>query len=329
MVILVIGPNSSGKSRFIETEERFRGFTVINVYDYQKKTEAEKGLSPYDQLYKANELLKSDVVGLVRQHKDVVVEQTFFRALRRLDLLEAIREASQEVPIEIYVMTPSDEQLRRNCLTRDDGDNTKATYAYERVKREMKEVFEFPNPAEGYSRIYAVSERGISERRDAPDWERIRRAKGELWEEAEKWARKQEAAARHEKLVQDMEHMRFWHYCEVCGRKELLTADEAYQQGWFESEQPSEEIKDYVERQLDKAGWRVDCVLTHTAPKRYEPTWAFLPSLDQSAVDKTTEEWLDSIERRLSYSSWYCGYYHVDSQEGPVRVMQEDFEELE
>lgn len=98
---------------------------------------------------------------------------------------------------------------------------------------------------------------------------------------------------------------------------------------WFASEQPSEEIKDYVERQLEKALWQVDCVLTHTAPKRYEPTWAFLPALDQSRVDKTTEEWLDSIERRLSYSSWYCGHYHVDSQEGPVRVMYEDICELE
>lgn len=98
---------------------------------------------------------------------------------------------------------------------------------------------------------------------------------------------------------------------------------------WFESEQPSEEIKDYVERQLEQAGWRVDCVLSHAAPEQYEPAWAFLPGLDQTAVDKTTEEWLDSIERRLSYSSWYCGHYHVDSQEGPVRIMWEDICELE
>ena len=97
---------------------------------------------------------------------------------------------------------------------------------------------------------------------------------------------------------------------------------------WFESEQPDEEIKAYVERQLEKESWRVDCVLTHTAPKQYEPAWAFIPGLNQALVDKTTEEWLDSIERRLSYRSWHCGHYHADSQEGPVRVMYEDFEEL-
>ena len=98
---------------------------------------------------------------------------------------------------------------------------------------------------------------------------------------------------------------------------------------WFQSEQPSEEIKAYVEQQLEKVGWQVDCVLTHTAPKRCEPTWAFIPGLDQSRVDKSTEEWLDSIEERLDYGSWYCGHYHVDSQEGPVRIMQNDIDELE
>lgn len=97
---------------------------------------------------------------------------------------------------------------------------------------------------------------------------------------------------------------------------------------WFDSEQPDEEIKVRVERRLEKEFWQVDCVLTHTAPKQYEPVWAFIPGLDQRLVDKTTEEWLDSIERRLSYDFWYCGHYHVDSQEGPVRVMYQDFEEL-
>lgn len=98
---------------------------------------------------------------------------------------------------------------------------------------------------------------------------------------------------------------------------------------WFSSEQPSDEIMAYVEQQLERAGWRVDAVLSHTTPKTYEPEWAFLPGLNQAAVDKTTERWLDSIERRLEYRSWYCGHYHVDSQEGPVRIMQDDICELE
>lgn len=60
-----------------------------------------------------------------------------------------------------------------------------------------------------------------------------------------------------------------------------------------------------------------------------EPRHAFLPGLDQSLVDKSTEQWLDSIERRLRYERWFCGHYHIDDQEGPVRIVHNDFLELD
>lgn len=102
----------------------------------------------------------------------------------------------------------------------------------------------------------------------------------------------------------------------------------AYGLPWFETEQPSEEIKSYVESQLDKVNWRIDCVLSHTVPKKYEPTWAFISGIDQSGVDKSTEEWLDTIEERLDFNQWFAGHYHVESQEGPIRIMFEEFDEL-
>lgn len=70
---------------------------------------------------------------------------------------------------------------------------------------------------------------------------------------------------------------------------------------WFEDEQPSEETKKNVEEQLDRIGWKVDVVLSHTSPYRYEPREVFLPWLDQSTVDDSTERWLDTIEKRLEY----------------------------
>ncbi len=97
---------------------------------------------------------------------------------------------------------------------------------------------------------------------------------------------------------------------------------------WFETEQPSDEIKDYVEAQLEKVGWQVDCVFTHTVPQPYEPTWAFIPGINQDAVDKSTENWLAWIEENLTYDSWYAGHYHVESQEGPIRIMFTDIDEL-
>lgn len=97
---------------------------------------------------------------------------------------------------------------------------------------------------------------------------------------------------------------------------------------WFETEQPTDEIKDYVETQLEKNNWQVDCVFTHTVPLPYEPIWAFIPGIDQSKVDKSTENWLAWIEENLSYDSWYAGHYHVESQEGPIRIMYMDIDNL-
>ena len=53
-------------------------------------------------------------------------------------------------------------------------------------------------------------------------------------------------------------------------------------------------------------------VLSHTTPLKYEPVEVFIPGLDQSKVDKSTETWLDSIEDRLDYKQWYAGHYHTE-----------------
>ncbi len=100
-------------------------------------------------------------------------------------------------------------------------------------------------------------------------------------------------------------------------------------EAWFESEQADEEIRAYVEKQLDECGWCVDYVFSHTVPIEYEPTWAFLPGYDQSKIDKTMEKWLQSIADNLDFEKWYAGHYHVEHEEEGVRLMYEDYEELE
>ena len=82
--------------------------------------------------------------------------------------------------------------------------------------------------------------------------------------------------------------------------------------GWWPDEQPSQEIKDKVIQTLDACGWQVDTVLSHTCPYPYEPREAFLPMIDQSTVDDSTEKWLEEIERKLKYDHWFCGHWHID-----------------
>ena len=95
---------------------------------------------------------------------------------------------------------------------------------------------------------------------------------------------------------------------------------------WFEDEQPSEAIKARVENTLAKRDYKIDTVLSHTCPIQYEPTEVFLPSIDQSTVDKSTEQWLGIIEQRLGYKAWYCGHYHTAKKIDKLRFMFEDID---
>ena len=97
-------------------------------------------------------------------------------------------------------------------------------------------------------------------------------------------------------------------------------------QSWWPDEQPSDEIKACVERKLDQLGWEVDVVLSHTVPLKYEPVEVFLPGLDQSKVDKSTEQWLDGIEDRLQYGKWYAGHYHTVKCVERIQLMFEDYD---
>lgn len=95
---------------------------------------------------------------------------------------------------------------------------------------------------------------------------------------------------------------------------------------WFADEQPSEEIKNRVEKKLESVNWKVDAVLSHTCPYKYIPTENFLPFINQDTVDNSTELWLDEIENKLEYTKWLCGHWHIDKKIDRMRFMMNDFE---
>lgn len=100
-------------------------------------------------------------------------------------------------------------------------------------------------------------------------------------------------------------------------------------QSWWADEQPSPEIKARVESTLDRLGWKVDIVLSHTTPLKYEPVEVFLAGIDQARVDKSTEKWLNCIEERLEYTKWYCGHYHTEKKIDRLQIMFKDYAALE
>ena len=111
-------------------------------------------------LMKANDMLLNDIIEKLKQGRDVVVEQIFFKAKRRIVYVDAIREAV-DAEIDIYVMCPGNEQWQENIRKRELEDD--------RGSFEMNAAeIEFPNPIEGFDSIYEMSDDGVKLRFDPP-----------------------------------------------------------------------------------------------------------------------------------------------------------------
>lgn len=94
---------------------------------------------------------------------------------------------------------------------------------------------------------------------------------------------------------------------------------------WFKDEQLSKSEMNMI---LEKyQGTHVDVILSHTSPKKYEPVEVFLSGIDQNTVDKTMEEFLDTVEETIKYDKWYCGHYHTEKIVDKIEFMFENIKE--
>ena len=100
---------------------------------------------------------------------------------------------------------------------------------------------------------------------------------------------------------------------------------------WFKNEQLSaEEISKCLHYFNNFKNKKFDFILTHTCPLSWEPTDLFLPTIDQSTVDKTMENFLEQIKDIVNWKVWCFGHYHADRIERPyVEQLYKDIENLE
>ena len=230
-VTFVIGATATGKTYFITQQFAGKDVDILNVYDYQEKAYDEAGYGdriPFGAqrrcLYKANQMHLNDIIESLLNGRDVVAEQTFFKAKRRIAYIDAIRRKT-DAKIEVYVMNPSDEQWERNIKERE------LSQSLSSLKEQLLE-FEFPNPSEGFDAIYEVTDGEVRLRMDPQKQDILDQARKELAEEAEQFRKEEERISKHKAMLKSMETEPFWHYCEVCGKKEFLTARDAHDSGW-------------------------------------------------------------------------------------------------
>lgn len=222
-VSFVIGAMASGKTYFIEHFFADKDVDVLNIFDYQQNAYKESGFGEmmpigvqFRCLMKANDMLLNDIIEKLKCGRDVVVEQTFFKAKRRIVYVDAIRE-SVDAEMEIYVMCPSDERWQKNIRIRNLEEGCGS------FKMNTSEI-EFPNPIEGFDSIYEVSEDGIKLRMDPPlDEQFLIDARKQITDEKERIEKEDDKSRKRKALLESMKTRPFWHYCEVCGKKEFLT----------------------------------------------------------------------------------------------------------
>lgn len=231
-LVFVIGATATGKTYFINTQFADKDIDILDVYDYQQRAYEDAGFKefiPVDAKFRcllnANDMLLSDIIEKLKQGRNVVVEQTFFKAKRRITYIDEIRKVV-DVTIEIYVMCPSDELWETNLKKRE------LSGRFQSFKEQAAKDIEFPNPAEGIDRIYKVLDGEIQLKMDPPKPEIIDRAREELAQEEERIRSEDEITHKRKELLESMNTRPFWHYCEVCGKKEFITAKEAYNAGW-------------------------------------------------------------------------------------------------
>lgn len=76
---------------------------------------------------------------------------------------------------------------------------------------------------------------------------------------------------------------------------------------------------------LDKCGWDVDVILSHTAPLRLS---AQLVDDKQHNEPCPTAEFLSELETKLKYKRWYFGHFHMDMDVENARCLYKAVEKV-
>ncbi len=114
---------------------------------------------------------------------------------------------------------------------------------------------------------------------------------------------------------------------------------------FWEDEMPDDATKNKVESKLRSENNAIFGMMTHTCPVDYIPTEMFISArrnedvkrrpkkvnsdkIFKPDIDRSTEEWLAKIEKRINYEVWYCGHYHVDKQIDKINMMYQEIRPL-
>ena len=77
-------------------------------------------------------------------------------------------------------------------------------------------------------------------------------------------------------------------------------------ESWWLEELPSDEEYEEALVNLERVGWQVNCILTHSAP-----TSIALQMSRHNEADRLTD-FLETVRQRCEFDYWFFGHYHRD-----------------
>ena len=93
---------------------------------------------------------------------------------------------------------------------------------------------------------------------------------------------------------------------------------------WFPQEQLSSKEMYEIEKSLNTTNKTFNYIFSHTCPYSVRPTHLFLPGIDQSSVDTSMEEWLETLSNELTFDRWYFGHYHDEWNTGNYTMLYKE-----
>lgn len=147
MLVIVMGVPGAGKSTFIK--EKFSDYKKVDIWDFQ-----DFAFPTQENLYKAFIDCKDTLLDAIQTNENVVLEHTLFRAIRRKFYLEEIRKVYNG-PIDLYFITPDDETINKNNLSRGSFSTISNVQAY-------KAALETPLKEEGFDNVYVINNFEVS-----------------------------------------------------------------------------------------------------------------------------------------------------------------------
>lgn len=91
---------------------------------------------------------------------------------------------------------------------------------------------------------------------------------------------------------------------------------------WWKEEEFNYREANIAYENLNKIGWEVDYVLTHSAP------FSIRDKLFESNKPSSTERMLEAMLRNIKFKRWYFGHYHIDKKMDNFTAMYENIERM-